>query len=83
MRQQSFTIRKQTYEIKKGDYIMYNGSCYQFFSGDGRVLKYDNLTGYNSIVLTTKAFSQLDLTNCKVVEKDSKYTNNKLTYWIF
>lgn len=39
-------INRQTYEIKQGDYVQYNGACYLFCAGDRRTLRYGNFTNF-------------------------------------
>lgn len=41
---QKIKIGRSEYDIKTGDYIMYNGNCYQFCTGDGRVSEMKELT---------------------------------------
>jgi hypothetical protein len=33
-------VGREEYEVKKGDYIVFNGACYQFTAGDLRCLKF-------------------------------------------
>lgn len=42
-------IGRTTYPVKSGDYILYNGACYQFMAGDGRTLKQEGFTGYSNL----------------------------------
>ena len=44
-------IGRKEYPVKKGDYILYNGACYQFCSGDGRTLKLERYTQYTNLKL--------------------------------
>ena len=44
-------IGRTEYEIKSGDYILYNGSCHQFIAGDGRALKYKDFTSHKSLLM--------------------------------
>ena len=44
-------INKIVYKIKKGDYLLYNGSCYQFCSGDGRTLIRYGLTSFSNLII--------------------------------
>jgi hypothetical protein len=74
---QSIKIRNNVYEIKKGDYVQYNGSCYIFCTGDKRVLRIEGYSNYDYIKLTAKAVKELDLSLCKVVTKDN------ITRWYF
>jgi hypothetical protein len=47
----SFKIGRKQYEIKRGDYIQYNGSCYLFCSGDDRILKMRGFDMYRHLTL--------------------------------
>lgn len=42
-------IGRTTYPVKSGDYILYNGSCYQFIAGDGRTLKQEGFHAYSNL----------------------------------
>lgn len=44
-------IGRVEYEVKSGDYILYNGSCHQFIAGDGRTLKLKDFTSYKSLLM--------------------------------
>ncbi len=48
---ETIKIGRVTYEVKSGDYILYNGSCYQFVTGDKRTLKQQGWTSYSSLVM--------------------------------
>ncbi len=48
---ETLKIGRVTYEVKSGDYILYNGSCYQFVAGDKRTLKQQGWTSYSSLVM--------------------------------
>lgn len=42
-------IGRKHYQIKDGDYILYNGACYKFCSGDGRILKQKSFDSYRCL----------------------------------
>jgi hypothetical protein len=46
---ESLKIGRTVYEVKSGDYILYNGSCYQFVTGDKRTLKQEGFNSYSSL----------------------------------
>jgi len=46
---ETIKIGRTTYEVKPGDYILYNGSCHQFVTGDKRTLKQDGFNAYSSL----------------------------------
>ena len=62
-------IRKIVYEIKQGDYVQYNGTCYLFCAGDMRILFREKHNAYTSIRLTAKALKEIDLSLCKEVKQ--------------
>lgn len=55
-------VGRKSYEVKKGDYILHNGSSYQFISGDGRTLKFEKFARINGLALSKKDLSLIDLT---------------------
>lgn len=80
---QKIKIGRTEYDIKTGDYIMYNGACYQFCSGDGRVLKYgDKFTSYTNLVISMSTVKSIDFDKLTKVEYSTKFASN-LTKWIF
>lgn len=46
---ETLKIGRVTYEVKSGDYILYNGSCHQFVAGDKRTLKQEGFHSYSSL----------------------------------
>lgn len=55
-------IKGKVFEVKPGDYILYNGACYQFCSGDNRVIHRRGYDEYTSIVMSQKMGIQAALT---------------------
>lgn len=45
-------IGRNIYQIKKGDYILDNGACLQFCSGDNRTLKQSGFDSYKSLSIS-------------------------------
>ncbi len=68
---------RKEYEIKKGDYIIFNGSVHQFMAGDGRTLTGSGFDRMSSFRLSKTALAKIPL--------DSMETkvNNTLQYWYF
>ena len=71
-------IRNTEYKIRKGDYIMDNGHCYQLCSGDGRLLKMRGFDRYGYILLTKKVMKSIDLSTMPS-KKYPRYTNYYFT----
>ncbi len=46
---ETLKIGRVTYDVKSGDYILYNGSCYQFVTGDKRTLRQEGFNAYSSL----------------------------------
>ncbi len=72
---ETIKIGRTTYEVKPGDYILYNGSCYQFVTGDKRTLKQDGFNSYSSLkmpaILVKKIpFIRMTKVNSKLGEMD-------------
>jgi hypothetical protein len=74
-------IGKTEYMIQKGDYILYNGSCYQFCSGDGRTLYHKNYTHYNNVVISNSLVKKIDLDNMRKITKH--FHGMEMTYYYF
>jgi hypothetical protein len=72
---ESLKIGRTTYEVKSGDYILYNGSCYQFVTGDKRTLKQEGFIGHTSLKMPTTLvkkipFIRMTKVNSKLGEMD-------------
>ena len=76
-------IGKKTYKIKKGDYVLYNGACYQFCAGDHRALKYVGWSMFSNLRIPKIRLKEIDFENMKKVEKGNKKDNTLLTRWYF
>jgi hypothetical protein len=75
---ETIKVGRETYEVKKGDYILYNGACYQFIAGDMRTLKHQGWTSYSSLMIPK--------TLVKKIPFDSmlkKEVGESLTKWYF
>ena len=64
-------IKGKTYQPQKGDYILDNGSCKQFCSGDGRTLKQKGFDFYRNIVLTKEAVKKINIAGMRTVVKSN------------
>ena len=78
---ENIKIGRETYEVKKGDYILYNGACYQFIAGDRRTLKHKGWTTYTSLVMPKTLVKKIPFD--KLVEKKDDGFGMSLTKWYF
>jgi len=78
-----FKIRKREIETKKGDYILFNGACYQFCTGDKRQIYFDGWHSVNSILLTKKVFNEIDFSELIKKEFGEKEKRTLMVYWFF
>ena len=74
---ENIKIGRETYEVKKGDYILYNGACYQFIAGDKRTLKHKGWTSYTGLLMPNTLVKKIPFD--KLVEKKDA----SLTKWYF
>ena len=74
-------IGREEYSVKKGDYILYNGACYQFCSGDGRTLKLERYTQYTNLRLPDTMVKKIPF---DLMEKQNyKSSELHLVRWFF
>lgn len=73
-------INRKEYTIEKGDYILYNGSCFQFCAGDNRTLKIVNHAPLMAFQIPNSILRKINLNDLEKIEfaKGSL----KLTKWI-
>ncbi len=74
-------IGRKEYPIKKGDYILYNGACYQFCSGDGRTLKLERYTKYTNLRLTNAMVKKIPFDDMQ--KQNYKSSGMNLVRWFF
>lgn len=74
-------IGRKEYPIKKGDYILYNGACYQFCSGDDRTLKLERCTQYTSLVLPDAMVKKIPFNDMQ--KQNYKLSGIDLVRWFF
>lgn len=70
-------ILRNVYNVKKGDYILFNGVVYQFCAGDGRILKAKGFDRYASLRISANEVKKIPFEQLQKVE------SNGLTKWIF
>ena len=74
-------IGRKEYPIKKGDYILYNGACYQFCSGDGRTLKLERYTQYTNLRLPDAMVKKIPFNDMQ--KQNYKSSGTDLVRWFF
>ncbi len=74
-------VGREEYQVKKGDYIIFNGALYQFCSGDGRTLKLKNYTRYTNLVLSATMVKKIpfDL----MIKQNYKSFGIDMVRWFF
>jgi len=65
---ETIKIGRTEYEIKKGDYILDNGACHQFCSGDNRALERKGFNAYRNIVIPKTLVKKINFDKLKKVE---------------
>jgi hypothetical protein len=74
-------IGRKEYPVKKGDYILYNGACYQFCSGDGRTLKLERYTQYTNLRLPDAMVKKIPFNDMQ--KQNYKSSGMDLVRWFF
>lgn len=74
-------IGRKEYQIKKGDYILYNGACYQLCSGDGRTLKVERHTNYTNLRLPNTIVKNIPFDSMQ--KQNYKSSRIDLVRWVF
>ena len=74
-------IGRKEYQITKGDYILYNGACYQFCSGDGRTLKSERYTQYTNLRLPDSMVKKIPFDDME--KQNYKSSGVDLVRWFF
>jgi len=76
-------IGRRVFDIKSGDYIMYNGACYQFCTGDKRTLYRKTWIDYRQIRIPKIRLKEIPFDKMRKETRDSDMIKSKLTYWFF
>ena len=76
-----FKVGRNTYQAIKGDYLMDNGRCIQFCTGDKRDLQVKVGKRAKNLTMTKKALSQIDLSKLRRVEEE--FYELKIIYYFF
>jgi hypothetical protein len=74
---------RQEVESKKGDYVLFNGACYQFCAGDKRKLWFEGYHNVTSFLLSQKMLKQIPLGTMKKIVKGNIEDRTQMIYWFF
>jgi hypothetical protein len=79
---ETIKIGRKEYNIQKGDYILYNGACYQFCTGDNRTLKMEGFNQYTSLTVPASVVKKIPFEN--MVKQNIKTNSGmNLVRWLF
>jgi hypothetical protein len=74
-------IGRKEYDVKSGDYILYNGTIYQFCTGDKRILKQQGFDTFNSLQLPTTMVKKIPF--IRMVKVNFQRNGLDMTKWYF
>lgn len=74
-------IGRTEHLIRKGDYILFNESCYQFCAFDRRTLKREGWNSYSNLVIPKTTVSKIPFNKMRKEEYVSSGMN--LVRWFF
>ena len=74
-------IGRKEYDVKSGDYILYNGAVYQFCTGDKRILKQQGFDAFNKLQLPVTMVKKLPFIRMAKVSFNRDGVD--LTKWYF
>ena len=69
MKHEPIKIGRNEYQPQKGDYILFNGACYQFCSGDRRTLLQKGFDSYTSLGISMTALKKIEFDELNIVKK--------------
>jgi hypothetical protein len=78
---ETIKIGRTTYDVKPGDYILYNGACHQFIAGDKRTLKLDELRVNHSLVIPKTLVKKIPF--IRMTKVNSKLSGIDCVKWYF
>ena len=80
---ESIKIGRKEYEIKKGDYVFFNGVCYMFCSGDGRTLMIRGWDRFSYLTMPKSLLKKIPFDKMRKVETGNKEKRNLYIKWYF
>ena len=66
-------IGRNIIQVKTGDYVLWNGACYQYFAGDRRTLVTKGWDSFFALEMAKGVFNKLDQTQMRVVKKSEDF----------
>lgn len=78
---ETIKIGRTTYEVKSGDYILYNGAIHQFIAGDGRTLKQDGFNSSSSLKMPATLVKKIPF--IRMTKINSKLSGIDCVKWYF
>ena len=80
---ESIKLGRNTYEIKRGDYVLYNGKCYQFIAGDKRSLGYDGHSKITSLGIPKNRLKEIPFDQLDKRQSGNEADGTLIIRWIF
>jgi len=74
-------IGRKEYDVKSGDYILYNGAVYQFCAGDKRTLKHQGFDVLNTLQLPVTMVKKIPF--IRMVKVNFQREGIDMTKWYF
>jgi hypothetical protein len=74
-------IGRKEYDVKSGDYILYNGAVYQFCAGDKRTLKQQGFDVLNTLQLPVTMVKKIPF--IRMVKVNFQREGIDMTKWYF
>ena len=74
-------IGRKEYDVKSGDYILYNGAVYQFCAGDKRTLKQQGFDTLNSLQIPITMVKKIPF--IRMVKINFQREGLDMTKWYF
>jgi hypothetical protein len=74
-------IGRKEYDVKPGDYIMFNGAVYQFVAGDKRELKRDGIDVQTALTLPKTLIKKIPFIRMGKLQFEKEGT--EITKWYF
>lgn len=59
--------------VKSGDYVLWNGACYQYFAGDRRTLVTRGWDSFFAVEMAAGTFKKLDKTQMREVKQSEDF----------
>ncbi len=80
---ETIKIGRREFKIQTGDYVLFNGSVYQFCSGDGRILYHHKFDRYRHATIPASVLKKIPLSTMQSKKIPAEKNYPELTYWYF